>query len=126
MSGEGRTLFVVRKGVDKVFTGLCEKYGKEFLEFGEGMFDLKALTGYLGSFKTIESILIEGGGRVYYNALKEKIVDKIIVFIAPKILGGAGMPFFNGITGTPIAEALKVRDFYTENIGDDIMIQGYL
>ncbi|MEM4255492.1 MAG: bifunctional diaminohydroxyphosphoribosylaminopyrimidine deaminase/5-amino-6-(5-phosphoribosylamino)uracil reductase RibD [Candidatus Norongarragalinales archaeon] len=38
--------------------------------------------------KGILSVLIEGGGNVNFSALKEKTVDKILVYVAPKILGG--------------------------------------
>ncbi len=134
LSGPGESLFIVRKGIDRKFLELCKKYKKEYLEFdffkdnitGRERFALKSLIEYLGHVKNIESILIEGGGRVYYEAFRDKIVDKVIIFIAPKILGGLGIPFINGKADLTISSALNVREFSTENIGDDIMIEGYL
>ena len=40
----------------------------------------------------IDSVMIEGGSTLAFSALQEGIVDKIVSFIAPKILGGAGAP----------------------------------
>ncbi|MGA2142277.1 MAG: bifunctional diaminohydroxyphosphoribosylaminopyrimidine deaminase/5-amino-6-(5-phosphoribosylamino)uracil reductase RibD [Brevinematales bacterium] len=127
MSGPGKSLFVVRKDIDKNFIELCVLNGKDYLEFEYGeRFDLKSLVEYLGRERGIESILIEGGGKLYYDSFRDKIVDKVIIFVAPKILGGRGIPFINGITDTPISGAINLKDFSAENIGEDIMIQGYL
>ncbi len=126
MNDNGKSLFIVKQGINNHFIKLCERYKKEWMEFGEGRFALASLVKHLGRYRQVESILIEGGGRVYYNALKEGIVDKVIIFIAPKILGGGGIPFINGKSDLSISKALKVKEFSTENIGDDLMIQGYL
>lgn len=42
---------------------------------------------YLGE-KSIDSVLIEGGGTLAYSALQAKIVNHIYSYIAPKIFGG--------------------------------------
>ena len=49
--------------------------------------NLKELVKKLGQ-EGIDSILIEGGGTLNFSALEENIVDKVIFYIAPKILGG--------------------------------------
>lgn len=36
----------------------------------------------------VDSILLEGGSTLNFSALKEGIVDKVMCFIAPKIMGG--------------------------------------
>lgn len=127
MSGPGKSLFIVKKGIDKDFIELCGSHGKDRLEFDYGeRFDLKNLVECLGRDMGIESILIEGGGRLYYDSFRDKIIDKVIIFVAPKILGGQGIPFINGKTDTPISGAINLKDFSAENIGEDIMIQGYL
>jgi diaminohydroxyphosphoribosylaminopyrimidine deaminase/5-amino-6-(5-phosphoribosylamino)uracil reductase len=113
---------------------MCIKKNKEFLEFemyddptaAYKKFSFKELMKFLSSDRGIESVMVEGGAKTYYHALKDGIIDKIILFIAPKILGGTGIPFFKGGNGLSINEALSLKDFSTENIGVDILIEGYL
>ena len=49
-----------------------------FLKEKNGGIDLKKLMSLLGK-KGITSLLIEGGGQVHASALKEKIVNKVIL-----------------------------------------------
>lgn len=88
--------------------------------------DLKELLKKLGQ-EGIDSILIEGGGTLNFSALKENIVDKVIFYIAPKILGGekskssiAGQGF------SKLNEAVKLINTSYRNIGGDLVIEGYI
>jgi diaminohydroxyphosphoribosylaminopyrimidine deaminase/5-amino-6-(5-phosphoribosylamino)uracil reductase len=134
MADKGRTLFIIKKGINKAFKIICDKHKKEWVEFdtqidsqsGKDNFNLKEVITHLGKKKKFESIMIEGGNRVYSLALNERITDKLIIFIAPKILGGDGIPFLSGKNDFTITDALNVRDISSENIGEDILIQGYL
>lgn len=49
--------------------------------------DLNYLMDYLGG-ENIDSILLEGGSELNFSALENDIVDKLQVYIAPKIFGG--------------------------------------
>ncbi|MEZ4526839.1 MAG: bifunctional diaminohydroxyphosphoribosylaminopyrimidine deaminase/5-amino-6-(5-phosphoribosylamino)uracil reductase RibD [Desulfobacterales bacterium] len=63
----------------------------------DGRINLKVLMGRLG-YIGIASLLIEGGSRVIASALNARIVDKIMFFYAPKILGGDdGFPICRGL-----------------------------
>ncbi len=134
MADKGRTFFIIKKGNNRDFKIICDKFKKEWIEFdthmdsqsGKDYFNFKEVIAHLGEKKKIESIMIEGGSRVYSLALKERITDKLVLFIAPKILGGDGIPFLNSKNDLTIADALNVRDVSSENIGEDILIQGYL
>ncbi|EHI98515.1 riboflavin biosynthesis protein RibD [Clostridium sp. DL-VIII] len=88
--------------------------------------DLKELLKKLGE-EGIDSVLIEGGGTLNFSALKENIVDKVIFYIAPKILGGeqskssiAGQGF------SKLSEAVKLMNISYGNIGEDLIIEGYI
>ncbi len=88
--------------------------------------DLKYLMVQLGNI-SIDSILLEGGGTLNFSALKQGIVNKIITFIAPKIIGGANSP--TPVTGNGIEQlsnAIKIKNLSSEIIGDDILLQGYI
>jgi diaminohydroxyphosphoribosylaminopyrimidine deaminase / 5-amino-6-(5-phosphoribosylamino)uracil reductase len=88
--------------------------------------DLSFLMRELGKRK-IDSVLLEGGGRVNYSALKSGIVDKVNAFIAPKLIGGenARTPVEGeGIEYMKDAIMLHNTEFY--KFGDDIMVEGYI
>jgi diaminohydroxyphosphoribosylaminopyrimidine deaminase/5-amino-6-(5-phosphoribosylamino)uracil reductase len=81
---------------------------------------LKKLAGF-----GITSALIEGGATVAASALKEKVVDKIIFFYAPKILGGDGQPMIGSLGIRRVTEAIGVRRLQVSKSGGDLMISGY-
>jgi len=69
---------------------LLEKKGIEVLEIGEdpaGRVDLTQLLTVLGKRK-ISSVLVEGGAAVATAFLKENLVDRLLIVLAPKIVGG--------------------------------------
>ena len=75
----------------------------------------------------ITSLLIEGGARVIASALAAEIVDKIIFFFAPKILGGDdGVPICKGLGASLMKDCIQVKDIQFQRFGDDVMIEGYI
>lgn len=91
-----------------------------------GRIDLTSLMGALSS-RGITSLLIEGGARVAASALKAGIVDKVIFFYAPKILGGDdGIPMCSGPGPDKMRESLPLHNMEVSRAGDDVLISGYL
>ena len=74
----------------------------------------------------IVTVLIEGGGATAASALEERIVDKILFFYAPKILGGDARPMVGRLGLRRMRDALVVRDLRVEKSGADLMVAGYL
>jgi diaminohydroxyphosphoribosylaminopyrimidine deaminase / 5-amino-6-(5-phosphoribosylamino)uracil reductase len=75
----------------------------------------------------IDSILLEGGGTLNASALKFDIVDKVMCFIAPKIIGGKDA--ITPVEGDGIEvmdKAIQLRDVSCKMIGKDILIEGYI
>jgi len=68
----------------------------------------------------LNSLLIEGGSQVAASALKAQIVDRVVVFLAPKILGG-GLPSVGVLGFEKIADAIQLDDILIEQIGNDVM-----
>lgn len=92
----------------------------------DGRVDLLKLVRKLGGMN-ITSLLIEGGGEIIASAVSLKIVDKVLFFIAPKIIGGKCAPTSVGGKGIgKISEAIKVRRMKVRRFGEDILIEGYL
>lgn len=87
--------------------------------------DLDALMTQLGGMG-ITSLLIEGGAQVAGSALAADIVDKVVLFYAPKILGGDdGVPMCRGQGPAFMKEAMAIHDMTVSRVGEDIMVQGY-
>lgn len=73
------------------------------------------------------SVMIEGGAEINASALQEGIVDKLLLFLAPILIGGKSTPTAVGGQGIEtLRQARRVRDVRVERFGDDILIQGYL
>ncbi len=90
-----------------------------------GSVDLKALLAYLGQ-RDITSVLAEGGGTLLGSLFDHGLVDKVVAFIAPLIIGGVGAtPAVGGLGSATLGEALRLQDVHTEQIGEDIMVVGY-
>jgi len=88
--------------------------------------DLMRLMTILGR-ENITSLLIEGGGEIIASAVAAEIVDKIMLFYAPKILGGNdGIPICKGRGKDRMQAAWPVSNIRVHRFEDDIMIEGYL
>jgi diaminohydroxyphosphoribosylaminopyrimidine deaminase / 5-amino-6-(5-phosphoribosylamino)uracil reductase len=91
-----------------------------------GRIDLAALMKPLAEMG-VTSLLIEGGAEVIAAALAADIVDKIYFFYAPKILGGDdGVPICRGPGPALMRQCKPVRDLSVRQLGEDILISGYL
>ena len=91
----------------------------------DGRIDIQSLPEILGGLG-ITSVLIEGGGTVIAAALRASIVDKIMLFFAPKLLGGNdGVPVCRGPGAATMDQSIAVTDIRLQRFGDDILIEGY-
>nr|WP_156987955.1 bifunctional diaminohydroxyphosphoribosylaminopyrimidine deaminase/5-amino-6-(5-phosphoribosylamino)uracil reductase RibD [Paeniclostridium sordellii] len=88
--------------------------------------NLKELMIKLGELK-IDSILLEGGSTLNYSALEVGIVDKVLVYIAPKIIGGVNSKTPVGGNGIEqLKDAFKIKDLNISMVSEDVLIQGYI
>lgn len=75
----------------------------------------------------IDSVLLEGGGGLNASALKHGIVDKVMFFIAPKIIGGKDARTPVEGPGIPLMkDALKLEDINVFRFDEDVLIEGYV
>ena len=95
----------------------------------QGRVCISALMEMLGS-REITSVLIEGGGEVNAAAIASGVVDKVLCFIAPKLIGGADAPGPLGGEGIcALADAPRLHNVTAIPVKDgdgDIFVQGYL
>ncbi len=88
--------------------------------------DLKVLMRQLGERK-VTSILLEGGSRLNASVLAEGIARKVMIFFAPKILGGqASRSMFHEPSPDTLSEAVPVTSWEVRRVGEDFLFQGYL
>jgi diaminohydroxyphosphoribosylaminopyrimidine deaminase/5-amino-6-(5-phosphoribosylamino)uracil reductase len=88
--------------------------------------DMDLLMDQLGALG-ITSLLIEGGSHVIASALNTGVVDKIMLFYAPKLTGGDdGVPICRGKGPDLMADCIAVKDVTLQRFGDDVMIEGYI
>jgi diaminohydroxyphosphoribosylaminopyrimidine deaminase/5-amino-6-(5-phosphoribosylamino)uracil reductase len=124
---DSATILVAGEEVPRASRLRLERLGAQLLTAPQqnGRIDLSALMAVLGQLP-LTSILIEGGGRVIGSALRAGVVDKIVFFYAPKILGGDdGVSICRGPGPALMRESLPVRDIAVYRFGDDVMIEGY-
>lgn len=92
----------------------------------EGHPDLAAVVRHLGE-NEITSLLIEGGSIVNWAALASNIVDKVFLYYAPRILGGAGsVPLAGGAGFARLSDAAQVNCVSIHHFGEDFAVEGYL
>jgi diaminohydroxyphosphoribosylaminopyrimidine deaminase/5-amino-6-(5-phosphoribosylamino)uracil reductase len=84
------------------------------------------LTEKLGKIG-IMSVIMEGGSSLNAHALADGIVDKVMFFIAPKIIGGReSYPVVGGGTFRRLEEAYQLKGISARKIGEDLLVEGYL
>jgi diaminohydroxyphosphoribosylaminopyrimidine deaminase/5-amino-6-(5-phosphoribosylamino)uracil reductase len=76
--------------------------------------------------KGITHLLVEGGASVNGSFLESGLVNKVISFIAPKLVGGSTAPTpFGGAGIAKMADAVELTDVTWEKYGDDLCVIGY-
>ena len=92
----------------------------------ENRVDLDFLLTQLG-IMDVAGVLLEGGSSLAFSALTSGLVDKVVAFVAPKILGGKTAPTPVGGTGIPgMEDAIALRDLKVKKVGEDLLIEGYI
>jgi diaminohydroxyphosphoribosylaminopyrimidine deaminase / 5-amino-6-(5-phosphoribosylamino)uracil reductase len=94
---------------------------KTIPETSPGHLDLQAMLAELGR-AGINSLLVEGGGRIHGSFLEAGLADELYLFVAPLFLGAGGVPVvdfpgFGTIGGAPRLRITSIRRF-----GDNLLL----
>jgi len=91
-----------------------------------GHVDLPALLAALGE-REIVSLLVESGGTFAAAMLDAGGVQKLRMYLAPLLIGGAGaVPAIGGAGVALLADAPRLHDVTWKRFGDDLRVEGYL
>lgn len=89
-----------------------------------GRVSLKALMEKLAR-RDIVSVLLEGGPTLNSSALRESLVDRLLIFLAAKIIGGQkALSMISGEGALQIQDAQSVRILKIGRLGPDLLIEG--
>lgn len=89
-----------------------------------GHLDLSAVMTALGGYG-LQCLLVEGGGGLNGALLRAGLVDRVMLFMAPLLLGGSnGKPLFAGNGVVRLADALRLNDLQVSRVGEDLLLEG--
>ncbi len=127
-SEPGKTLLALGRVVKPEERAGFIQAGAELIELpsaGE-LVDLKKLLKALGE-REITSVLVEGGGILLGSLFDCGLVDKVIAFIAPIIIGGKEAKTAVGGKGVDkVVDSIKLERISMEKFGEDLMVSGYV
>ena len=92
------------------------------LPCGVDQVDLRVLVRALGAMG-MKKILIEGGNELNAAALDAGIVDRLYLFIAPKLIGGRdAKPVIGGVGAAKVADAIALKPARVRRFGPDLLL----
>ncbi|HEX74125.1 MAG TPA: bifunctional diaminohydroxyphosphoribosylaminopyrimidine deaminase/5-amino-6-(5-phosphoribosylamino)uracil reductase RibD [Dehalococcoidia bacterium] len=127
-SEPGKTLLAVGRLVKPEEKTALAQVGAELIELpsAEGLVDLEKLLKALGEWE-ITSILVESGGILLGSLFDYRLVDKVIAFISPIIIGGKTAKTAVAGNGVDkVVNSFKLERIKVEELGIDLMISGYV
>jgi diaminohydroxyphosphoribosylaminopyrimidine deaminase/5-amino-6-(5-phosphoribosylamino)uracil reductase len=91
----------------------------------DGHVDLQQVFSELAT-RGVQSLIVEGGAQLHAEVIRRGLWQKMIVFVAPMIVGGANAPsIFTGEAVSKLTDAYRFRFDRAEFVGGDLMITAY-
>lgn len=115
---DGETMIVTT--TDRINTNINKR---GIVKCGNGKVDIKKLMRML-SEKGIKKLLVEGGETVIWEFLNSGLVDELMVYIAPIIIGGTNSPTVAGGEGArSIEDVIRLKFVEMERLGEGILLK---
>lgn len=120
------TVILTTEHADTEKAQAIEQLGAKVYRCGAGeQVDLQMAMSQLGALE-IGSVLLEGGGSLNGAMLASGCVDKVMLFFAPKIIGGVQAPGNIVFEGYDLMQdAITLREVTVDTLGDNVCITGY-
>lgn len=87
-------------------------------------FNLSEVLNHLYQRK-IKSLFVEGGPKTISLFLKQKIAQRVYLFMAPKILG-EGRSWSQGLHHSSLLQVPQIKNIQTQQFGEDVFLTGFL
>jgi diaminohydroxyphosphoribosylaminopyrimidine deaminase/5-amino-6-(5-phosphoribosylamino)uracil reductase len=88
-----------------------------------GRVDLADLLDKLAQ-RGVTHLLVEGGGEVATSFLAAGLVDRLLLFLSPRIVGGDGLAWARAPGPRRLADALRLAEVEVTRHGDDVLVSG--
>lgn len=88
-----------------------------------GYIHLKSLLSFLGK-QGVCSLLVEGGSEIHASFLRQGLVDRVMLFVAPLFAGSAGNDLLGNFSVIDRESAPILSNVQYVQCGDDLMVQG--
>ncbi len=124
----GKTVLVVAESLDADRVEAFLDRGVDLVKVPAcaGFLDLKIILKELGK-REVTSLLVEGGGTLLGSFFDQGLVDKVVAFVAPIIVGGTGeRSTIGGVGVETVPEAKHLKKVEITKFGDDVLVTGYL
>lgn len=122
LDGAAPTLLLARKGAayDPSVYATAEVVKVAAAADGVGL-DLSAVLAELHG-RGIISVLLEGGPRLAGAFLAARLVDRVVGYVAPVLIGGGGLPALAGPGAATLTDALRLRLDEITPMGPDVRL----
>lgn len=120
-NGDGKTVVATTRGV--IASGVYRQTASWAVRKKDGRLDLRSLLEQAGSHG-VTSILFEGGRRLATSLLKQKLVDKLYVLVAPTVIG-KGIEAIDDLGIATLSRAVRFRECGFTQAGIDTVFWGY-
>ncbi|MBX3020759.1 MAG: bifunctional diaminohydroxyphosphoribosylaminopyrimidine deaminase/5-amino-6-(5-phosphoribosylamino)uracil reductase RibD [Bdellovibrionales bacterium] len=111
-------VFLVTKPGVKVLSGVTHIE----LSMRDGEFDLRALVSLLPAYG-VHSVFVEAGATTVSAFLRQRLCDRLYVFMAPKILG-KGLGWTSALQIPSLEQAVRLENLRVEPLGEDFLFTG--
>lgn len=116
------TILAVSKKASRRNISNLKKYSLEIVVVGENKVNIKTLLKVL-SKKKIKTLLVEGGGTVNWEFIKQGLVDEVIVTITPYLVGGEkAISLVDGEGFSTIQDSKKLKLKKICKLGNEIVL----
>jgi diaminohydroxyphosphoribosylaminopyrimidine deaminase/5-amino-6-(5-phosphoribosylamino)uracil reductase len=123
----GEVLLAVAAPLDSARKERLVEAGAKVLELPTrgGSVDIVELLKLLGK-REIIGVLVEGGGKLLGSLFDHHLVDKVLAFISPIIIGGHEATSVGGNGVDNMAKALRLNRVAVKSFGADVLVSGYV
>lgn len=116
------TIIAVAKNVPRKNIARLQKYPIEIIISGNKHVNVKKLLEILKK-KKIEKLLLEGGGNVNWEFVRQGLVDEAIVTVSPYLVGGEdAITLVEGKGFSLISKSAKLKLLKTNHFGNELVV----